>query len=97
MPYGDFAPVAALTVVTASLASSVVLQANPNRQGMFLYNGSTVPVYFKFGTAVTSGSMTGVLAASGSYEDDRVCPYTGNVSVVWSGAGVGSLFITELS
>lgn len=96
MSIGDRADTAGVTVVTCSLASSIVLPQNTNRNGMFLFNGSTQDVYVKFGTSVTSGSLSFVIAPSGSYEDDRQCPYTGRVSVVWSAAAVGSLFITEL-
>lgn len=87
---------AAITSVTAAVASTTVLAANANRKGMMLYNDSTAILYLAFAATASTTSYTLQVAAGGYYEMPIKPVYTGLLTGIWSAAN-GSVRVTELS
>ena len=87
-----------LTVVTGSVAGSVVLGHSQDRAGLKFFNNSNQDVLIGYHGAefVVSPSRHCRRITSASFVEEPK-PWTGKVSVVWNTIpSTGSLFITEM-
>lgn len=91
----SIAGTAAITRVGQSATSVQALAANSARLGMSFHNDGDAIVYLKYGTTASSTSFTKKLMPGESWEPQ--VNYTGRVDVIWAGAGVGALEVTELT
>lgn len=81
------------SVVTASVTSQLFLDANPERQGVSIYNDSPNAIYLLIGTGTASASNFSVLIpALGYFETPYKCG--AELNGVWN-AAVGGARITE--
>ena len=88
---------ATVTPVASSTDSVELLAANSDRKGAVIFNGVTRGIlYVKLGAGASAASHTVALLPKNSFSLDHPA-YTGQVSGVWSQAGVGNAQITELT
>jgi hypothetical protein len=84
---------AAVTSVSASASSVVLIAANTARYDLSIYNNSTVVLYVRCGTVAASSSIfTAKLEAGGYFEPSY--GYTGEIRGIWASA-TGAALITE--
>lgn len=90
-----------MTVVTGSLASSLVVPVSPSRFALMFENNTTTAVLVGFvsassaGSTVTPARYNKRIASGSNWEPSK--PYYGPVSVVWDVIPTtGSLIITEM-
>jgi hypothetical protein len=86
---------ATVSRVASSIASVLLLAANPDRKGFKIFNDSTAILYFKYGEDAASNDFTVKLTA-GSYFENALPVYTGAIEGVWA-AENGAAQVTELS
>ena len=94
--FADQSPMNALITTTGSIATTSVkvLNENPRRLGMLIYNNSSNSVYIAFDTTVNSANhMTAIIPTFASWSAPTPC-YMGAVSAIRN-AGAGALMITE--
>ena len=80
---------------SVTTASQVVVEANPRRRGLLIYNNSTNSVYLTYGPTSVSATPTRILATFTQFENLGPTLYMGAISAIRN-AGSGSLIITEL-
>lgn len=84
-----------LSSVASSASSGQALAANTARQGVIAVNTDANDCYLKYGSTASLTSFT-VRIPSGGYWEMPLPIYNGRIDVIWSAAGSGSLFLTEL-
>lgn len=82
------------TPVAASLASVVLLAANPNRKGFAIHNNSTATLYLGLAETPTSGDFAAKILPNGYYEPPL--NFVGAVNGIWTAAN-GNAQVTEFS
>jgi len=87
---------ATLSNVNDSASNIQLSAANPNREGWFVYNDSTVALYVSFGVSASTTSFTVKIAAQGFYEMPMPI-YTGIINGIWDSNASGAARITELT
>jgi hypothetical protein len=91
---------AALTSVAASTSSVSLLAANASRQGLYIYNDSTVGsganLRIAFAATASLTAFTAIIPPEGTFKFDSIV-YTGAISGIWDAAGGGNARITELT
>lgn len=87
----------AITNLTQSPSSQVVLTSNVNRKGFILYNDASVKVFISFGATASSTSFTLQIPANSGYESAQTVVYKGTVSAAWNSGTSGFMRITELT
>jgi hypothetical protein len=83
----------ALSSVAASASSVTLLDANPSRKGVVVFNDSTSAVYVAYAPTSSATSFTVKIAAAGFWEMPAP-PYTDVLSAIWDAAN-GSARVTE--
>jgi len=91
----DFASTASLSSAVSAAASAQLLAANAARKGLILVNTDANDCYVKYGTTSSATSFTAKIPNNGYWEMPKPI-YTGRIDVIWSAAGSGSLYATEL-
>jgi len=86
---------AALTSISASVTSVVIVSANSLRIGLKLFNNSSSISYVSFGATSSSSAFT-IRMGQFSYYDMETPVYNDVVSAIWVSA-TGSIVATELS
>lgn len=85
----------ALSNVTASITSVVLLANNPTRLGAVLHNDSTAILYLKYSVTASNTSYTYKIGPDDHWEmPDNLC-WTGSIAGIWT-AATGTARITEL-
>lgn len=85
---------AALSAIPASITSVPVVVANPNRQGLILYNNSNSICVIAYAAVASESLFTELLEPGSTYNMDAPI-YKGIVSAIWESAN-GFLQVTEL-
>lgn len=86
---------AAITTVSVTAASTLLLAANPARKGASFYNDGGAVVYLKLGTAASTSSFTVRLLNNDFYELSYPL-YTGIIHAI-AGSGSRDIRVTELT
>ncbi len=82
-----------VNVVEISKHGVILAGENPKRKGLYIFNGSTYPIYVKLGQEISEISFTTFLE-SGTYYELGQPIYTGIIE----GMGeIGQIMITELT
>lgn len=86
-----------VTTVSPSVTTSsvVIVQANPRRRGIIIYNNSANSAYLTYGLTSASNTCTRILATFTQFEMLGPVVYTGAIAAIRN-AGSGTLIITEL-
>lgn len=84
----------AISQVSNSASSVVLVASNSLRKGLFLYNDSTVNCYVKFGTTASTSSFTLKMFATDTYIMDPPI-YTGRIDYICDSAS-GTMEVSEL-
>ena len=85
----------AVTPVSSSASSVMLLAANAARKGATVYNDADKACYLKLGTTASASSFT-VKMAAGDYYEVPAC-YTGRIDAIWLASPTGSALVTEIT
>ncbi len=85
------------TSVQQTPSSVLILAANPNRKGMYLYNDAGAKASISLGSPASTTAFSFVLAASAGYETPQTKVYTGAVYAIWNSGTTGFMRVTELT
>jgi hypothetical protein len=83
----------AVTQVSSSASSVMLLDSNSDRKGAAFFNDSTQVLYIKLGTTASATSYT-VRMGAGAYYELPAPIYIGRIDGIWASAN-GSALITE--
>lgn len=87
-----------LTQLAYAAGSQVALPANPARRRARFFNGTNKTIYIALNTTCSTTAYTDQIPSLTSWETDKD-EYTGDISVVWSGAPSAGpkLQVTEIT
>lgn len=83
-----------ITNTTVALTQTVVVQANPYRKGMRIYNNSSNSVYLSVGTTCDSANTLFAIVATYSAFEFASVNYRGAVCALRN-SGTGNVVVTE--
>lgn len=86
---------AAITVVSSSITSVILLNINTLRKSALFFNDSTAKMYLKFGATASTASFTTVLLSQTYYEMPLPI-FQGRIDGIWDAVN-GGCKITELT
>lgn len=84
-----------VTRISSSITNIILVAANSNRLGLYLYNDSTATQYVKFGATATTTDFSIRLTPRMTYEMP-IPIYVGQIDVISSSTN-GAIQVTELS
>lgn len=86
----------AVTSVSDSATSQILIAANTARKGLLIFNNSSQILYVKFGTTASATDFTVRLTPYATYEMTGTI-YTGRIDGIWAADSTGAALITELT
>lgn len=89
------AQTATLTQVASSATTVVLVAANTNRKGLYIYNDSTAILYVAFAGTASTSVYSFQLPAQGFYEMPAPI-FVKTISGIWTAAN-GNAILTELT
>jgi hypothetical protein len=86
---------ATLSSLASTATSAQLVASNASRKGLLVYNTDANTLYLKYGITASLTSFTVAIPSSGYWEMPRPV-YTGRIDAIWSAAGSGSAYVTEV-
>lgn len=87
---------AAVTSIVAATTAVTLSAADPDRQGVIIYNNSNAVLYCKFGSGASSSSFTVAIPSNSLFDFTPLVTYKGIISGVWSTSN-GNAQVTEVN
>jgi len=79
----------------ATMSSTVLLNANADREGALIYNNSDSYVYVKLGSSASTSSFSFIVKPLAYIEVPA--DYTGEISAIWAESSSGTIKVTEIT